>query len=271
MIWNGLAAREEGAIVVTAGGLLGRRMVPLCAVCTLSQGYMSQVPRMILEKVVENEGAVTSSRWSGRSSDFNSASLHLAGGPPLWFVLLPALSMGAPLLRFLQGRVRWCGWLEIVPRRGSQTPTTSSIPRTIGPWFPPLQRAQGWGTLSRGEHNEKQRVGHPPIQTPPWGIVIVIDSRPEDVGKAWFHYAPSVFSVKVTRHKLGAMLWKNEMPRIWACKHDRLFQPSTTLLSLLRSLRMFPRLGPHGLRRGLHSFAAARLGPVAPDNQIGGY
>ena len=27
------------------------------------------------------------------------------------------------------------------------------------PWYPPLHRTQGWGTLSRGDPNKKQRLG----------------------------------------------------------------------------------------------------------------
>jgi hypothetical protein len=35
-------------------------------------------------------------------------------------------------------------------------------PRSMRPWYPPLQSAQGWGTLSRGDFCKNQRVGHPP-------------------------------------------------------------------------------------------------------------
>jgi|SRR5579864_2220617 len=36
------------------------------------------------------------------------------------------------------------------------TLTSPSRARGIGPWFPPLQTAQGWGTLSRGELNKRK-------------------------------------------------------------------------------------------------------------------
>jgi hypothetical protein len=33
--------------------------------------------------------------------------------------------------------------------------------RGMRPWYPPLQRTQGWGTLDGGDLSKNQRVGHP--------------------------------------------------------------------------------------------------------------
>jgi hypothetical protein len=35
-------------------------------------------------------------------------------------------------------------------------------PSDLCPWLPPLQRTQGWGTLSRGGVRKIERLGHPP-------------------------------------------------------------------------------------------------------------
>ncbi|HUA15993.1 MAG TPA: hypothetical protein VMG31_11895, partial [Verrucomicrobiae bacterium] len=86
---------------------------------------------------------------------------QMAGGPG--FDLAGTTNtVGAPLLRFLQGRVRCSRSSEILPFRWMLTSghLHSSNPRGIGQWFPPLQTPQGWGTLSRDELNEKK--GGPP-------------------------------------------------------------------------------------------------------------
>jgi hypothetical protein len=63
---------------------LGTARVPLCAVCILSQGYMSQVPQMIFEEVVENEGVASLSHWLGSSRDLSSAPLQLLADFGSW-------------------------------------------------------------------------------------------------------------------------------------------------------------------------------------------
>jgi hypothetical protein len=37
-------------------------------------------------------------------------------------------------------------------------------PRTVSPWYPPLQRTQGWGTLCRGDTQVSRKMGHPPLR-----------------------------------------------------------------------------------------------------------
>ena len=47
-------------------------------------------------------------------------------------------------------------------RKGGRHGLQPRNPGGIVPRFPPLQRTQGWGTLSRGDPWNNQRVGHPP-------------------------------------------------------------------------------------------------------------
>jgi hypothetical protein len=91
--------------------------------------------------------------WSLVHSILHIVGLDLSKGLLLRVphpVRLPSLRSGA--LR--------AGSFAFVRKGGRHRPQTL---RFIGPWFPPLQTTQGWGTLFRGDFR-RERKGGPPVR-----------------------------------------------------------------------------------------------------------
>ena len=83
------------------------------------------------------------------------------GGWPIILILGRIKKAGAPSLRSLQGRVRCCRSHELCTGQFRSFRLSAGLlpgasfdfdhSELTRPWYPPLQRTQGWGTLSRGD------------------------------------------------------------------------------------------------------------------------